>query len=123
MTNDSYIVSEDFSTSRLDRWLRKHFPGLSQGEIEIALRRGNIKVNNNKVKSNYRINTNDKISISSKIRLVNFKNKNTYDKSSKDQIDNMLIYSDDELLVLNKPNGIAVQGGTKIKKHVSAVML
>ena len=77
--------------------------GLSQGEIEIALRRGNIKVNNNKVKSNYRINTNDKISISSKIRLVNFKNKNTYDKSSRDQIDNMLI-CDDELLVLNKPN-------------------
>ena len=67
MNNDNYIVSEDFSKSRLDRWLRKHFPGLSQGEIEIALRRGNIKVNNNKVKSNYRINTNDKISIYPKL--------------------------------------------------------
>ena len=122
MSNDIYIVSEDFSTSRLDRWLRKHFPGLSQGEIEIALRKGNIKVNNNKVKSNYRINTKDKISISSQLRSANVKSKNTYDKSSKDQIDSMLIYSDDELLVLNKPNGIAVQGGTKIKKHIDGLL-
>jgi len=74
------------------------------------------------VKSNYRINTKDKISISSQLRSANVKRKNTYDKSSKDQIDSMLIYSDDELLVLNKPNGIAVQGGTKIKKHIDGLL-
>ena len=122
MTINNYIIPKDYSASRLDRWLRKHFPGLSQGEIEIALRKGKIKVNNNKVKSSYRINTKDKISISSQLTHMYNTNKNTYKKSSKDQIDNMLIYSDDELLVLNKPHGIAVQGGSKIKKHIDGLL-
>ena len=122
MTMDDYIVSEDFSTSRLDRWIRKNFPGISQGEIEVALRKGKITVNNNKVKSNYRINTKDIISISSKLRLADFKNKKIYNKSSKDQITSMLIYSDDELLVLNKPHGLAVQGGSKIRKHIDGLL-
>ncbi len=45
-----------------------------------------------------------------------------FDINSKKEIDEMIIYQDDEILILNKPPGIAVQGGTKIKKSIDALL-
>tara|TARA_B100001996_G_scaffold305436_1_gene246515 strand:+ start:435 stop:1334 length:900 start_codon:yes stop_codon:yes gene_type:complete len=120
--NDNYIVSNDFSGSRLDRWIKKHYPEISHGDLEVALRKGHIKVNDRKTKSNYRINLSDNISVNSFLRDKKKQIKNSYKKSSKKEIDNMLIYEDDDILVINKPHGIAVQGGTKINKHIDGLL-
>ena len=120
--NDNYTVSNDFSGSRLDRWIKKHYPEISHGDLEVALRKGHIKVNDRKTKSNYRINLSDNISVNSFLRDKKKQIKNSYKKSSKKEIDNMLIYEDDDILVINKPHGIAVQGGTKINKHIDGLL-
>jgi len=120
--NDNYIVSNDFSGSRLDRWIKKHYPDISHSDLEIALRKGDIKVNDSKAKSNYRINLSDKISVSSFLNNKKKPSKNNYKRSSRKEIENMLIYEDDEILVINKPYGIPVQGGSKIKKHIDGLL-
>jgi len=120
--NDNYKVSNDFSGSRLDRWIKKHYPEISHGDLEVALRKGHIKVNDSKTKSNYRINLSDKISVNSFLRNKKKQTKNNYKRASKKEIENMLIYEDDEILVINKPHGIAVQGGSKINKHIDGLL-
>ena len=80
--NDNYIVSNDFSGSRLDRWIKKHYPDISHSDLEIALRKGDIKVNDSKAKSNYRINLSDKISVSSFLNNKKKPSKNNYKRST-----------------------------------------
>ena len=120
--NDNYKVLDDFSGSRLDRWIKKHYPEISHGDLEVALRKGYIKVNDSKTKSNYRINLFDKISVNSFLRNKKTQTKDNYKRSSKKEIESMLIYEDDEILVINKPHGIAVQGGSKINKHIDGLL-
>ena len=59
----SYNVEETFNNMRIDRWLRKNLGELPQSFIEKNLRNGKIKINNKKVKSSYKVNTNEKIEL------------------------------------------------------------
>ena len=59
--NKSFLVSDDFINSRLDRWLRRNICEIPQSLIEKNLRKGRIKVNNIRRKSSYKLQKNDKI--------------------------------------------------------------
>ena len=59
----SFIVDYEFNEMRLDRWVRNNLGNIPQGLIEKNLRNGIIKVNKKKVKSSYKIKTNDQINI------------------------------------------------------------
>ena len=79
-------------------------------------------MNKKKVKSNYRFQDFDQIEISIDFRLQRLKNKTKFNSLSKKEINKMIIFKDDELLILNKPSGLAVQGGTKIEKHIDGLL-
>ena len=59
----SYIVDSTYNNMRLDRWLRNKLGKIPQGLIEKNLRSGKIKINKKKVKSSFKVKTNDKIDI------------------------------------------------------------
>ena len=59
----SYIVDSTFNNMRFDRWLRIKLGKVPQGLIEKNLRTGKIKINKKKVKSSFKVKTNDKIDI------------------------------------------------------------
>ena len=122
MNFDVYSVSDEYSNVRLDKWIKIIYSSFRQNEIEIALRKKKIKVNEKKIKSNHRIQINDQISISSEYRNLKKEKEYHFDINSKREIDEMTIYQDDEILILNKPSGIAVQGGTKIKKSIDTLL-
>ena len=122
MNFDVYNVSEEYSNTRLDKWIKIIYSSFRQNDIEIALRKKKIKVNEKKIKSNHRIQIDDQISISSEYRNLKKEKKYHFNRNSKKEIDEMIIYQDDELLILNKPPGIAVQGGTKIKKSIDTLL-
>ena len=56
-----FSVTNDFVNSRLDRWFRRNICEVPQSLIEKNIRKGNIKVNNIKKKSSYKLNNNDQI--------------------------------------------------------------
>ena len=59
----SYIVGSTYNNMRLDRWLRNNIGNIPQSLIEKSLRSGKIKINKKKVKSSFKVKTNDKIDI------------------------------------------------------------
>ena len=122
MNFDVYNVSDEYSNVRLDKWIKIIYSAFRQNDIEIALRKKKIKVNEKKIKSNHRIQIDDQISISSEYRNLKKEKKYHFNRNSKKEIDEMIIYQDDEILILNKPTGIAVQGGTKIKKSIDTLL-
>ena len=117
----SFIVDYEFNEMRLDRWIRNNLGKLPQGLIEKNLRNGIIKVNKRKVKSSYKIKTNDQINIFNfnfKERIINKKIKfNPTDEVIKEN-ENLIIDDNEDFIVLNKSAGISVQGGTKSKKNL-----
>ena len=70
-------IDEDFSNTRLDRWFRQYFNGLSHNDLEKYLRKGFIRVNKKKIKSSYRLNEGDTIRISDFLNSFFSKNKKT----------------------------------------------
>ncbi len=119
--NKCFIVDSTFNNMRLDRWIRNKLGNIPQSLIEKTLRSGKIKINKKKVKSSFKIKTNDRIDIFN----FNFEEK-TYQKKNKfaptNEIikanEDLIIDNNDDFIVLNKSAGISVQGGTKSKKNL-----
>ena len=117
----SFIVDYEFNEMRLDRWIRNNLGKIPQGLIEKNLRNGIIKVNKRKVKSSYKIKTNDQINIFNfefKERIINKKIKFNPTKEIIKENENLIIDDNEDFIVLNKSAGISVQGGTKSKKNL-----
>ena len=119
--NKIFIVDSTCNNMRVDRWLRNKIGKIPQGLIEKTLRRGKIKINEKKVKSSFKIKTNDKVEIFNfnfKERInqkkIKFNPSNQVIKSN----ENLIIDNNDDFIVLNKSAGISVQGGTKSKKNL-----
>ena len=117
----SYIVDSTYNDMRIDRWIRHHIGKIPQSLIEKNLRSGKIKLNKKKIKSSYKIQTNDKIDLFD----INFK-ENILQKKIKFEPSKKIIKSNEkqiidnnkDFIVLNKSSGISVQGGTKSKKNL-----
>jgi 23S rRNA pseudouridine955/2504/2580 synthase len=105
---------------RLDRYLRRLYLGATQGVIEKALRIGAIKLNGKKVKTRDRVNSGDVISI----RPGLFEEKSEHGSArefsrsvislAEKLLSDYLLFSSDEFIAINKPENLAVQGGSKI---------
>ena len=59
----NFKVKEKDEETRIDRWLKRNFSSLNQNFIEKNLRKGLIKINNNKVKASYKVIKNDIVNI------------------------------------------------------------
>ena len=59
----TFNVDPTYNDMRIDRWIRNNLGNLPQGLIEKSLRNGKIKLNKKKVKSSYKIKTNDQIDL------------------------------------------------------------
>ena len=117
----SYIVDSTCNDMRIDRWIRLTLGKIPQGLIEKYLRAGKIKLNKKKIKSSYKIKTNDEVSLfkidfkeSIVQKKIKFEPSKNVIKSNEDQI----IDNNENFIVLNKSSGISVQGGTKSKKNL-----
>ncbi len=117
----NYTVDSTCNNMRLDRWLRLQLGKIPQSLIEKSLRAGKIKINKKKVKSSFKIKTEDKIVIHNLNFSEKFEQKkkifipsNEIVKSNED----LIIDNNEDFIVLNKSPGISVQGGTKSKKNL-----
>jgi 23S rRNA pseudouridine955/2504/2580 synthase len=116
-------ITRDEENSRLDRVIRKKHPYLNQAKIEKSLRSKLISVNQKKVASNYRINLGDYVQIANSLvqEEPQYSRKRISESNIKLLADN-IIYRDGDLIALNKPSGLAVQGGSKIKISIDDIM-
>ena len=122
MSVEFKIVQETEKDIRLDRWFKRHYPDVPHGMLEKLLRKKNVRVDNKKATANMRLNSGAVIRIPP--LTVKKEEKRAISLSKKDSalMHGMVLYKDKDIIVLNKPSGLAVQGGTKTTHHIDGLL-
>lgn len=117
-------VSSDEAGMRLDRWFRHHFPQITQGRLQKLLRSGQVRVDGAKAKTSDRLIAGQQIRVPPLPQADDRREKPVAKLSAADRafLQSIILYEDDDLLILNKPPGIAVQGGTKTSRHIDGLL-
>jgi 23S rRNA pseudouridine955/2504/2580 synthase len=126
------IITSNSSNIKILKFIKDNFPYLDNITLQKAFRNKDILLNGKKVKDNVVLNKNDSVFLSEFIIKIfnNKKNisfeKNNFEKYNKnttkqdiEKFKTYIIYENDKMLAINKPNGLAVQGGSRIKKSIA----
>lgn len=120
-------VKDGEAGRRIDRWFKDKFPTLPRGRLEKLLRTGQVRLDGKRVKSSARIEGGQIIRIppiqETSEGFVPPKRPTELNPSDKKFIQDLVIYEDSSVIVLNKPSGIAVQGGTKTTRHIDGLLV
>ena len=109
------IIDKENENVRLDRFLKKRCKNNKLSEIFKARRQGDIRVNNKKVKQDYRLNLNDEVSVN------NLFYEEIKEKKLNREYANLIFFEDDKYLIINKPKGLAMHKGTGTKKGLAEI--
>ncbi len=117
-------VGEEEDGLRLDRWFKRRFPSLTHGRLEKLLRTGQVRVDGARAKANARLAAGQVVRVPPLGAELEPAPKRERPVSEKDAeaIRACVIYKDKSVLVLNKPAGLAVQGGTKTERHLDGML-
>ena len=110
---------------RLDRWFRRHYPGLKHGALEKALRTGQIRIDGRKAKAGIRLSAGQQVRVPPQAAGPDAAApavRKTVSEQDAAFIRSLVIYRDDDVIALNKPPGLAVQGGSKTARHIDAML-
>ena len=126
MIKNYKVVALDEDT-RIDRWLKRYFSSLNQNFIEKNLRKGLIKINQHKVKANYKVTKNDIVNIFnySKDGYRHTIKKILHKKIPKELISKFnqsVIYENNDFIVINKWTNVATQGVSKISISIDDII-
>ena len=117
-------VGDDDGDQRLDRWLRRIYPHLSQGRVEKLCRKGEVRVDGGRVKAATRLEIGQQVRIPpipDANQQAPLPEKLKVSAVDAKMIQSCVIYRDDHVIVLNKPPGLSVQGGSKQLRHVDSL--
>jgi 23S rRNA pseudouridine955/2504/2580 synthase len=121
-----FIVDKDYHNSRLDKWFKQNVFNIPQSLIEKIIRKNKIKVNKKKTKTSYRVQFHDIIEIYgiNKIKFNDKSKKIKYKPSEKEKskYGNFVLENNNNFIIINKPNGIPVQAGTKSFKNIVDIL-
>ena len=119
-------VAADEAGLRLDRWFKRRFPQLSHGRLEKWLRTGQVRVDGKRVKAGQRLEAGqtvrgpplgeEKAPSSDQPKAMRISDADRLD------LEGRVLHRDDLVLVLDKPAGLAVQGGTNTDKHLDGML-
>ena len=121
---DFITVSKVEDGTRLLRWFVRQFPSLPQREFYRLCRGGQIRVNSKRVRGTEILSAGDAVRVPPTLATyANACAKKTesgehFSLSDLEELRKCLIHNDDDIVVFNKPAGLAVQGGTGIRKSV-----
>ena len=108
-------IDQDSSDQRIDNFLRRELPGVPKSRIYRILRKGEVRVNGGRVRAEYRLEAGDEVRIPP-VRLRE-SGSPPADRAA-DALAKRVLYEDKRLLVIDKPSGVAVHGGSGISHGV-----
>src|ERR1700751_495664 len=118
------VVTADENNMRVDRFLEARFPGLSFSHIQRIVRKGELRVNGKRADSKDRLEEGQSVRIPP-LRLDAPKlaaSLSETERKTLDALRAMILFEDDDVLVLNKPVGLAVQGGSGTTRHIDQML-
>jgi 23S rRNA pseudouridine955/2504/2580 synthase len=118
-------VAPDETGMRVDRFLEARFPGLSFSHIHRVIRKGELRVNGRRVDGKDRLEAGQSVRIPPlKLEAPKPRAGSSADADAKTRefLRSITLYEDDDVMVLNKPMGLAVQGGSGMTRHLDGML-
>ncbi|WHZ35548.1 RluA family pseudouridine synthase [Sagittula sp. MA-2] len=108
---------------RLDRWLKRLFPHVAQTRIEKMCRKGELRIDGGRCKASSRIETGMQVRIPPlpEPGQVESAPKPSFNEKDAEMIRDCVLWKDDHIIALNKPPGLATQGGSGQTRHVDGL--
>ncbi|HAH64683.1 MAG TPA: RluA family pseudouridine synthase [Rhizobiales bacterium] len=120
---ETKTVSAAEDGMRLDRWFKTHYARLPHSRLEKLLRTGQVRVDGGRAKASTRLAAGQAVRVPPLPDVTPPPGpKHALSKADRDFLASITLYEDDDLLVVNKPPGIAVQGGTKTTHHIDRLL-
>lgn len=107
---------------RLNRWFLKYYPNLSLGRFQKLLRTKQIKVDGKRAEASLRLSSGQEIRIPPLNEEITEKPKASLSTKDIEYIQSLVIFKDNNIIALNKPSGLAVQGGTNTSRHIDGML-
>jgi 23S rRNA pseudouridine955/2504/2580 synthase len=124
-----FEIGPEESEQRLDRWFKRHFPGLTHIRLEKLLRTGQIRVGGGRVKAAHRLSVGDIVRVpplqAEAEGITTTRPKPVPKPLTPHQVAELqalVIHRDAEVMAINKPHGLAVQGGTNTVQHLDGML-
>jgi 23S rRNA pseudouridine955/2504/2580 synthase len=117
-------VTSDEDGMRVDRFMEAHFPGLSFSHIQRIVRKGELRVDGKRVETKDRLAAGQAVRIPP-LRLDQPKpsvRQPKADEETRGFLKSITLYEDADMMVLDKPMGLAVQGGSGTTRHVDKML-
>jgi len=115
-------VKADEAGMRLDRWFRTHFPQLPTTRLQKLLRKGQVRLDGKRVKANMRIAEGQQVRVPPLPDAPERPDPRGISAADAEFIQSLVIHKDPVIIVLNKPPGLAVQGGSKTVRHIDGML-
>lgn len=117
-------VAEADGAIRLDRWFRRHYPALGHGALEKLLRTGQVRVDGRRAKAADRVLPGQAIRVPplGEDAATAPKAPRPIRPQDAAMLQGAILYRDDDLIVLDKPAGLAVQGGSGTERHLDGLL-
>jgi len=115
-------VTPDEAGMRVDRFLEARFPGLAFSHVQRIIRKGELRVNGRRAQPN------DRLPVEAKVRIPPLRlerpapRTESADEKTRAFIKSITLHEDADLLVLDKPMGLAVQGGSGTVRHIDGML-
>ncbi len=121
---ETLLVEDGEADLRLDRWFKRRYPTLTHGRLEKLLRTGQVRVDGKRVKSSDRVQPGQSVRVPP-LKLDSAPERKPASAVRPDDLAALkgwIIHQDKSVLVLNKPAGLPVQGGTKSERNIDAIL-
>jgi 23S rRNA pseudouridine955/2504/2580 synthase len=120
-------VDQDEAGLRLDRWFKRHYPTLGHGPLEKLLRTGQVRIDGKRASAGDRLEAGQSIRIPPQLQGQTGHQPPTarvlaLSDADRNFMEHLVIYEDPSVFVLNKPSGIATQGGSGISRHIDGLL-
>ena len=124
MSGMSTTVEPDETGLRLDRWFKRHYPGIAHGPLEKLLRTGQVRVDGKRAKAGDRLEAGQAIRIPPQVQHAPSRTRAPATVKDDDAafMRALVLYEDASVIVLNKPPGLPTQGGSGVSRHIDGLL-
>ncbi len=123
----SELVAEDEGGIRLDRWFKRRYPALGHVQLEKLLRSGQVRLDGRRAKASDRVEGGQSVRIPPQLAHAlppepRQQGEAKFNEHDRKFIQDLVIYQDSSVIVLNKPSGLATQGGSGLSRHIDGML-
>ena len=119
---ETRTVDKDEAGMRLDRWFKLHYPGLGFARLQKLIRSGQVRVDGGRASASARLAAGQEVRVPPLAPSDAGRKTPPGKASDREALEAATLYEDQQVIVFNKPAGLAVQGGSGVTRHVDQML-